>query len=256
MQKRIAWYGHTTEAFKALKRAAKRKQAGVVAVGAKDGPPTGVSALVVDAAQASKALGAALALGAWNESVLELLAHAIDCREGFLPGSSLRVVEHAARFATALGLSPEEQLTLERGALLRDLGKIRIPNDVLLKPGVLTYDEWKLLQDHPILGAEIAVESGGLSDIAAIVRSHHERFDGEGYPDGLEGEAIPYLARIVKVIDVYCAMTSPRLYRKSHSTHREAVSHLRKERGKHFDPKLIEVFVQADIGKPNAASRS
>jgi putative two-component system response regulator len=86
-------------------------------------------------------------------------------------------------------------------------------------------------------------------DIEDIVRCHHECFDGDGYPNGIEGEAIPYLARIMKILDVYCAMTSPRIYREGHATHTDAIAHLREEAGKHFDPVLTKAFIAGKVGK-------
>jgi putative two-component system response regulator len=88
-----------------------------------------------------------------------------------------------------------------------------------------------------------------LSDTAPIIRTHHECFDGTGYPDGLEGERIPLLGRMMKILDVYCAMTSPRHYRKGHATHEQAVQHLKSERGKHFDPKLVDTFIEKEVGQ-------
>ncbi len=188
-----------------------------------------------------------------DDRILGLLADAIGCREGLPLGASERVREHAERFGKALGLSPGDQASLERGALLRDIGKIQIPNAVLLKQGILDYDEWVLLQGHSALGAALLEERGVLKDIIDIVHYHHECHDGDGYPDHLEGEAIPYLARIVKILDVYCAMTSPRHYRDTQSSTQEGIMHLLAERGKHFDPALIDVFVEAGIGRPPQA---
>ena len=91
--------------------------------------------------------------------------------------------------------------------------------------------------------------SEALKDTAEVVLTHHECFDGTGYPRGLEGEEIPRLGRIMKIADVYCAMTSPRPYRAGHSTHEEALEHLQEERGKHFDPELVDVFIDAKVGK-------
>lgn len=187
------------------------------------------------------------AAGKEQNALLSLLADALVCREEMPLGASGRVREHAARFGTALGLPPEQQESLERGALLRDVGKILIPNAVLLKAGVLTYDEWALLRSHCKLGAELLRERQVLTDIIDIVHFHHECFDGDGYPDHLEGEEIPYLARIVKILDVYCAMTSARHYRASQSSNQEAVLHLLAERGKHFDPALVDAFMDAGI---------
>ena len=209
--------------------------------------PQSTDALVASGDGAT-AVEAAITLAQRHEAVLELLAEAIDCREQFRPGSSQRVVEHAARFSKALGLSQDDQVTLERGALLRDIGKLRIANDVLLKDSLLTYDEWTLIYSHPGIGAELVAQTDGLTDIEGIVASHHECFDGTGYPNGTEGEMIPLLGRIVKVIDVYCAMTSPRIYRDTVASKDEALTHLSEERGKHFDPELVDVFVLNDIG--------
>jgi HD-GYP domain-containing protein (c-di-GMP phosphodiesterase class II) len=181
--------------------------------------------------------------------LLELLAEAIDCREAFLPGSSSRVREHATRLGKALKLSANDQLTFERAALVRDIGKLKIPNDVLLKDDVLTYDEWQLIHQHAAIGADLVASLDVLKDTEDVVRYHHECFDGTGYPAGLEGDAIPYLARAMKVIDVYCAMTSPRHYRKNQTTHAAAAQHLDNERGKHFDPEIVAAFVASDIGK-------
>jgi HD-GYP domain-containing protein (c-di-GMP phosphodiesterase class II) len=217
--------------------------------------PAGTALLLADPESAEAAVNAAFLVGTWNEELLNFLADAIDCRESFLPGSSHRVMEHATHFALALGLSPDDRLTLERGALVRDIGKIGIPNEVLLKQGVLTYDEWRLLQQHPHLGEEMVTQTGVLRDTAAIVRNHHESFDGDGYPDGLEAEDIPYLARITKLLDVYCAMTSPRHYRQGHSSHEQAIEYLRNEQGKHFDPTLVDVFIEAKIGRTDAPEK-
>jgi len=193
-----------------------------------------------------------LAAASAQETLLGLLADAIDCREGIPLGGSRRVCEHAGRFAKALGLSAEETLLLERGALLRDIGKLTISNDVLLKNSVLTYDEWILLQKHAALGAALLEERGFCAAVADMIRGHHECYDGTGYPDGIERDAIPRFARVMKILDVYCAMTSPRHYRKTHSTHEQAIEHLASERGKHFDPELIDVFINGDVGRTDA----
>lgn len=212
--------------------------------------PPGTAAALCLAGDLPGALKGVLAAAEQQEELLFLLADALDCREGLLPGSSRRVTDHATRFAAALGLSPEDQLVLERAALLRDIGKIAIPNDVLIKEGLLSYEEWMLIQQHPHLGGQIAEKTRALGDIAELVNMHHESFDGDGYPDGLEGSAIPLLARALKILDVYCAMTSPRHYRKGFSSQEDALEYLRSEQGKHFDPDLIETFLEAGVGRP------
>jgi response regulator RpfG family c-di-GMP phosphodiesterase len=208
--------------------------------------PDGVDA-VVRAGATPDELRAVEELAARHVAILELLAEAIDSREQFNPGSSVRVLDHAGRFADELGLDPADRVVFERGALLRDIGKLRVPNDVLLKHSVLTYDEWRLLQAHTVFGADLATSIPGLGFVAPISRHHHENFDGTGYPEGLEGHRIPLLARAVKIIDVYCAMTSPRVYRATVATRDEAFEHLTAERGKHFDPELVDVFIGKNV---------
>ena len=194
-------------------------------------------------------VAAAQALGDRQESLLRLLATAIDCREFYPPGDSLRVMEHASRFGIALGLSADEQLALERGALLRDIGKLDIPNEVLLKQDLLSYDDWQFVRRHTHIGGDMVRHIDGLQDIEPICRYHHECFDGEGYPDRLEKDDIPLLARIVKIVDVYCSMTCYRFYREGHATPEEALHHLKRERGGHFDPELVKVFLDQNIAR-------
>lgn len=255
MLKCIAVVGGDKKAFDALETAAQDRNLQLVRVKRGEKLPPSTSAMIA-AGSGRAALDAALAIGGRFEELLNLLAEAIGCRESFAPGSSMRIKEHAMRFAEALGLSADEQSTLERGALVRDIGKLSIPNHVLLKDGVLDYDEWTLLQEHTHIGADLVKAIESLTDTEDIVRRHHECFDGDGYPDKLEGEDIPFLARAVKILDVYCAMTSPRLYRDGHATHEEAIEHLIGERDKHFDPALVDVFVSHDVGLPEAAAPS
>lgn len=184
-----------------------------------------------------------------SEDTLTLLAEAIDSREELAPGSSLRVMDHAVRFGKALKLSAKDLRTLERGALLRDIGKIRIPNSVLLKYTILTHDEWDMIRKHTHLGGAIVKKISSLKDIEPIVRYHHECWDGTGYPDGLEGKKIPRLAHIVRIVDVFCAMTAVRHYRQNVHSLAQALEYIKSESGKHFAPDLVDVFIKAKIGK-------
>lgn len=249
MLKRIAVLGTDTDLAKAAADRAKDKELQIVFIGPRDAVPAATGALLATPEDAAPAVDMALNVAQRQEDMLLLLAEAIDCREEFRPGSSLRVKEHATRFAKALKLDPEETLTLERAALVRDVGKLRIPNRILLKDSVLTYDEWVLLRKHTSLGAEMLASMEGLKDTVEVVRRHHCNYDGTGYPDSLEGDQIPLLGRVLKLLDVYCAMTSPRHYRKGLSTHKDALDHLREERGKHFDPRLVDVFIKARVGR-------
>ncbi len=210
--------------------------------------PPGVAA-IAGAGDPDVAAEGALQMARRSENMLYLLAEAIDCREDKAPGSSHRLMQHATRFAEALHLSNSDRSALERASLVHDIGKLKIPNGVLLKISGLTYDEWTLLQQHTVIGADMVREMDLFQDIEDIVRCHHECFDGDGYPNGIEGEAIPYLARIMKILDVYNAMTSPRIYREGHATHKDAIAHLREESGKHFDPDLTKAFIAGKIGK-------
>lgn len=254
MLKHVAVLGKSQAALDAVKKAAAGKDLEPVLVKPGEVLPPTTAAVIAGPRQAEAAVTAALTLGARQEELLGILSHAIDCQEDFVPGTSQRVRQYATRFAHALSLSPDERITLERGALVRDIGMLEIPNELLLKDTLLTSDDWFLLRQHPQRGAELLMRGTALRDVCDIVLHHHECFDGTGYPDGLEGEDIPYVARIVKILDVYCAMTSLRRYRKGQSTPEEAIEHLRAESGKRFDPKLVKVFVEAKIGMPDPRS--
>lgn len=213
-------------------------------------PPASVGLIAPAAKQQPKdVLEAAIGLARRYDELLYLLADVVDSQEGVAPGTSRRVQEHAARFAAALGLPAEDHLALTRAALLRGIGMLKVPVDVRFKKEMLTYDEWALLQAHPKLGADMVANMDALKDTGPVIRTHHECYDGTGYPDGLEGEHIPRLGRMMKILDVYCAMTSPRHYREGHATHEQAVKHLKSERGKHFDPELVDVFVKTGVGQ-------
>ncbi|MFO7974047.1 MAG: HD domain-containing phosphohydrolase [Candidatus Hydrogenedentota bacterium] len=213
-------------------------------------PPASVGLVAPTAKQNPKdVLEAAIGLAKRYDELLYLIADVVDSQEGVAPGSSRRVQEHAARFAEALELPAEEHLALTRAALLRGIGMLKVPVDIRFKKDMLTYDEWALLQDHPKFGAEMVNQTDALKDTADAILTHHECYDGTGYPQGLEKEAIPKLGRIMKILDVYCAMTSPRHYRTGQATHEQAIDHLKAERAKHFDPELIDVFLEKDIGQ-------
>jgi len=148
----------------------------------------------------------------------------------------------AQAVARALACSEEEVQRVYWGALLHDIGKIGVPDEILRKAGPLTDEEWELMKRHPELGAEIVAPVENLVDVAPIIRSHQEKYDGSGYPDGLRGEEIPLGARILAVVDAYGAMTDERVYRKARSPE-DAVAELRRCAGTHFDPEIVEVFL-------------
>jgi len=227
-------------------------KAGLLPLPVEEGAGFPGAALAALAGGKHAAEGLRLANGAAesHERLLLLLAEAVDCREGIPAGSAMRLAEHASRFAEALGLSDEESSQLERAAILRAVGKIRLSNEILLKKSVLDYDEWLLLKKYPVHGAELLEEWGLHADVAPIVRAHQEAYDGTGYPDGLEGEAIPPLARVLRILVVFCAMTSSRHYRTTVTSTDDAVEHFKRERGKHFDPDYVDVFIAHQVGQP------
>jgi putative nucleotidyltransferase with HDIG domain len=156
----------------------------------------------------------------------------------------LRVAALSERIGRALGLSPREQNALWIGARMHDIGKVGVRNSILEKSGLLTSRERAAMQRHPVHGEEIARRLGAPQEARLIVRHHHERWDGTGYPDGLRGEAIPLLARIVAVADAYDAVTHDRPYR-THLPHAAAMRELERCAGTQFDPHIVTVALEA-----------
>ena len=178
-----------------------------------------------------------------HDFTLQALAGLLDVREHNTGKHSVRVRELSLVLGRAMGLPAKDIETLSYGALLHDIGKIAVPDSVLLKPGPLTAEEWALMKAHPEVGHRILVANRYLKDVAELVYAHQERYDGKGYPRGLKGEAICLGARVFAVIDAYDAMRSNRPYRLSMSPD-EAVRELRSGSGSHFDPSVVEVFLR------------
>jgi putative nucleotidyltransferase with HDIG domain len=172
------------------------------------------------------------------------LAAAIEARDAYTRGHSDRVAAHALAAAHELGLSGEQQMALEIASYLHDIGKIGIPEAILGKPGRLDADEFSRMKEHVTIGAGILGQVAFPWPVAPIVRHHHERWDGRGYPGGLSGEDIPLLARIVTVADSYEAMTSDRPYRGA-CTPAYAIEELRANSGAQFDTRVVEAFERA-----------
>jgi len=177
-----------------------------------------------------------------GRGALTALARAIDAKSGWTSGHSDRVSEMSVALGRELGLSRVELEQLHRGGLLHDLGKIGIRSTILDKPGKLTDEEMRIVREHPQIGADILAPIEAFADVIPIVRHHHERYDGKGYPLGLAGEQIPLVARILAVVDVYDALTSERPYRKALSK-REVVEDFRSVAGSQFDPVVVAAFL-------------
>lgn len=158
-------------------------------------------------------------------------------------GHTQRVTELTLKLARKLGLPEEDLEHLRRGAILHDVGKLGVPDAVLLKPGKLSEEEWALMRKHPTLAHQWLSGIPFLRKALAIPYAHHERWDGSGYPRGLKGEAIPLEARIFAVIDVYDALTSDRPYRPAWSREK-ALEYIREQSAKQFDPQVVEAFFE------------
>ncbi|MGZ4274571.1 MAG: HD-GYP domain-containing protein, partial [Solirubrobacteraceae bacterium] len=173
-------------------------------------------------------------------SMLKELAAALEAGDPYTRGHSRRVARYATMIAERMGLPAEEVDRIRTAAAVHDVGKVRTPIEVLHKPGRLTDEEYAVIKAHPVDGARL-VEALGDDRLAAIVRHHHERLDGRGYPSGLSGAAIPLGARIVAVADTFDAITSARPYRPA-SPHRKALDILTKEAGTQLDADAVRVF--------------
>jgi len=179
-----------------------------------------------------------------NENTLLALAAALDVREHNTGVHSRRVADYTLRLARQMGIRDRDTLDVFwRGALLHDVGKIGIPDHVLLKPGPLTEEEWKVMRTHPEVGARMLREIDFLRGASDIVLCHHERYDGTGYPRGIAGARIPLGARLFAVIDVYDALTTDRAYHDARS-HSDAVGKLAAGSGSHFDPEVVAAFAK------------
>ena len=173
---------------------------------------------------------------------LQAWAKVLEYRDKETEGHSRRLVELGTRLARALDLHEDEIIQVRRGALLHDLGKLAIPDDILLKPGALDVDERKILELHPVYAKQMLSGISFLQPSMDIVFSHHERWDGRGYPEGLKGEDIPLKARIFSVVDQWDALTSDRPYRKAWPR-KDVIAYFKENAGKIYDPQIVNVFL-------------
>jgi putative nucleotidyltransferase with HDIG domain len=176
-------------------------------------------------------------------SLLLYLSKYIDSRVSSSSKHSTQVAQWVKTTARKLNCDEEEVRSIYWAALLHDIGKIGVPDKVLSKAGPLTDEEWDVMKLHPTVGSNIVQSLKAISHIAPVIYAHQEKYDGTGYPEGLQGEQIPLGARILTVVDAYDAMTSDRHYRKGRS-HEEAAEELLQLGGKQFDPMVVEAFLE------------
>lgn len=196
----------------------------------------------------SPALGYSPVLGAASfssdtalGSALRALDAALQARDTCTHGHCRRVIYYSLTLGRMMGLTPHELTTLERGVFLHDIGKIHMPDSVLLKPGILSKAERSIMQQHPTIGYDMLRHNPLLADAAEIVLTHHERYDGSGYPMGLRGQDIPLGARICAITDTFDALTSIRPYR-SPMSFEDACDYISSERGRSYDPQIVDMF--------------
>ena len=209
--------------------------------------------LVMVAGQAAIAIDSAMMFSELQRSNVELslaydatiegLSRALDLRDKVTKEHTFRVTDITVKLATRLGLKQSELIHIRRGAILHDIGKVAIPDQILFKPGPLAQEEWEIMRKHPDIAVELLSPVSYLEPALQIPHWHHEKWDGSGYPDGLRQEDIPFAARLFAVADVYDALTSNRPYRSAWSKW-EAVEYIEDQSGTHFDPSIVPEFLE------------
>jgi len=178
------------------------------------------------------------------ETILFALAQSVEHRDKYTGLHCERLATYSIALGQALGLARHDQLALYRGGYLHDIGKIGIPDAILFKRGLLTDEEWQTMRQHTIRGEQICRPMKTLAPVLPIIRSHHERWDGTGYPDGLHGEEIPLLARILQIADIYDALTTARPYKPAFSHQHSIEIMLEEARRAWRDPELVPLFAE------------
>jgi putative two-component system response regulator len=179
-----------------------------------------------------------------TEGILFALAQAVEQRDRHTAGHCERIAFISVSLGIALGLDRVELLALYRGGFLHDVGKVGIPDSILFKPASLTAEEWIIMRSHSARGEEICRPLKSLADVLPIIRHHHERWDGTGYPDGLRGDQVPLLARVLQLADIYDALTNPRPYKPAF-TPAVALRTIRDETERGWrDPELVKLFLR------------
>ncbi|MFZ0992621.1 MAG: HD domain-containing phosphohydrolase, partial [Candidatus Sulfotelmatobacter sp.] len=190
------------------------------------------------------------------EAVVFTLARSIEGKDPYTHGHCERLSDYSARLGEHLRLTEDEITALRRAGIVHDVGKIAVPDAILLKPGRLTEEEWKVVRQHPVVGERICAPLKSFRLVLPIIRHHHEKLDGSGYPDGLRGDAIPITARVIQIVDVFDALTTDRPYKKAFST-ADALQTMREELAKGWwDRSIFEEFERLVSCDSAALSRS
>jgi len=191
------------------------------------------------------------------ESVLFTMARSIEGKDPYTHGHCERLAEYSARLGAHLGFSADQITALRRAGVVHDVGKITVPDAILLKPGRLTPDEWTIIREHSVVGERICAPLKSFRFVLPIIRHHHEKLDGSGYPDGLRGDAIPVTARVLQIVDIYDALTTDRPYKHAFSI-TDALQTMKQEVAKGWwDPHIFEYFEQlVRSGTEGVLSRS
>lgn len=204
---------------------------------------SGQAAIAIDSATMFRDLQITnLELNIAYDATIEGLSRALDLRDKETEEHTRRVADITMKMADSLGVPEVERIHMRRGAILHDIGKVAIPDQILFKRGPLIEDEWKIMRKHPDIAVQLLSPVAYLTSALEIPHWHHERWDGAGYPDHLYGEQIPFSARLFAFADVYDALTSDRPYRSAWPK-QDAVQYINEQSGKHFDPNLVPVFL-------------
>jgi putative nucleotidyltransferase with HDIG domain len=188
--------------------------------------------------------------GELKDQTLDLAAQALDARDRYTESHSIRVSELAGKLGEQLELDDRDCELIRTAGSLHDLGKIGVRDDILNKPGPLTEEEWEIMRRHPDIGADMIAQHSALAEVAPLVRHHHERWDGSGYPAGLRGDVIPFGARILSVADSFDTITGPRLYRQSLMTPLEGVEDISRRADHWYDPNVVDALRETYGLKP------
>lgn len=187
------------------------------------------------------------------ESVLFALARSIEAKDPYTQGHCERLSDSSFRLGEQLGLPPEQTAALRRAGVVHDVGKVAVPDAILLKAGPLTPQEWSVMRDHPAIGERICAPLKSFRLVLPIIRHHHERFDGSGYPDGLKGEDIPLTARVLQTVDIYDALTTDRPYKRALTTAQALTEMAEETRRGWRDAKLLAEFEKMVRGASQGA---